>query len=90
MCDWISIRIWSTFIPFHYLQVFQRGAYYAVEVIPDEMAVISLNTMYFYDSNKGEFNLAWFLLSDIDTMWQQLLGVCIRNQTIQGTCNSIG
>ncbi|PPQ94043.1 hypothetical protein CVT25_009891 [Psilocybe cyanescens] len=32
--------------------VFQRGAYYAVEVIPDAVAVISLNTMYFYDSNK--------------------------------------
>jgi endopolyphosphatase len=24
-----------------------------VEVIPDKLAVISLNTMYFYDSNKG-------------------------------------
>ncbi|KAF8812426.1 hypothetical protein BYT27DRAFT_6418082 [Phlegmacium glaucopus] len=44
--------IWSSFIPFPYLQVFQRGAYYAVDVIPDEVAVISLNTMYFYDSNK--------------------------------------
>ena len=46
-------RIWSTFIPFPYLQVFQRGAYYAVDVIPDQLGVISLNTMYFYDSNKG-------------------------------------
>lgn len=46
-------RIWSPFIPFPYLQVFQRGAYYSVEVIPDTLAVISLNTMYFYDSNKG-------------------------------------
>jgi len=45
--------IWGTFIPFLYLQVFQRGAYYAVDVIPDEVAVISLNTMYFYDSNKA-------------------------------------
>lgn len=44
--------IWSHFIPFPYLQVFQRGAYYTVEVVPDELAVISLNTMYFYDSNK--------------------------------------
>ncbi|KDR83732.1 hypothetical protein GALMADRAFT_219563 [Galerina marginata CBS 339.88] len=44
--------IWSSFIPFPYLQVFQRGAYFAVEVIPDELAVVSLNTMYFYDSNK--------------------------------------
>lgn len=55
---WVSIRIWDTFIPFPYLQVFQRGAYYAVDVIPGEVAVISLNTMYFYDANKGEFNLA--------------------------------
>lgn len=90
MREWISIRIWSTFIPFHYLQVFQRGGYYAVEVIPDEMAVISLNTMYFYDSNKGEFNLSRFLLSGIDIKWQRLLGVCIRNQTTQETCNLIG
>ncbi|TFK43522.1 endopolyphosphatase [Crucibulum laeve] len=45
--------IWSTFIPFPYLQVFQRGAYYSVEVVPDELAVISLNSMYFYDSNKA-------------------------------------
>ncbi|KAF9534317.1 hypothetical protein CPB83DRAFT_866555 [Crepidotus variabilis] len=44
--------IWSQFIPFPYLQVFQRGAYYTTEVIPNEVAVISLNTMYFYDSNK--------------------------------------
>ena len=29
------------------------------------MAVISLNTMYFYDSNKGELNLARFLLYPI-------------------------
>jgi endopolyphosphatase len=35
--------------------VFQRGAYFSVEVIPNALAVISLNTMYFYDSNKGEF-----------------------------------
>ncbi|KAG5643953.1 hypothetical protein DXG03_009304 [Asterophora parasitica] len=46
-------QIWSTFIPFPYLQVFQRGAYYSVEVIPNEVAAISLNTMYFYDSNKA-------------------------------------
>ncbi|KAF9485346.1 hypothetical protein BDN70DRAFT_871374 [Pholiota conissans] len=45
-------QIWSQFIPFPYLQVFQRGAYYTVEVVPDQLAAISLNTMYFYDSNK--------------------------------------
>lgn len=26
-----------------------------MEVIPNEVAVISLNTMYFYDSNKGPY-----------------------------------
>jgi len=48
-----SSRIWSAFVPFSSYQVFRRGAYYSVEVIPDEVAVISLNTMYFYDSNKA-------------------------------------
>ncbi|KAF8897542.1 endopolyphosphatase [Infundibulicybe gibba] len=45
--------IWKTFIPFPDLQVFYRGAYYSVDVIPGQVAVISLNTMYFYDSNKA-------------------------------------
>ncbi|KAF5389105.1 hypothetical protein D9757_004904 [Collybiopsis confluens] len=46
-------QIWQSFIPFPYLQVFHRGAYFAVEVVPDRLAVISLNTLYFYDSNKA-------------------------------------
>jgi len=45
--------IWSAFVPFPSYQVFRRGAYYSVEVIPGEVAVISLNTLYFYDSNKA-------------------------------------
>ncbi|KAJ7068283.1 hypothetical protein C8F01DRAFT_1117593 [Mycena amicta] len=45
--------IWKAFIPFPHLQIFQRGAYYAVEVVPDSLAVISLNTMFWYDSNKA-------------------------------------
>ncbi|KAI9063209.1 hypothetical protein FKP32DRAFT_733993 [Trametes sanguinea] len=43
--------IWRAFVPFPSYQVFQRGGYFSVEVIPDAVAVISLNTMYFYDSN---------------------------------------
>jgi endopolyphosphatase len=50
-------RIWNNFIPFTYRQVFQRGAYYAKEVFPDELAIISLNTLYFYDSNSGACSL---------------------------------
>ncbi|KAI0921857.1 hypothetical protein AcW1_004280 [Taiwanofungus camphoratus] len=45
--------IWRSFVPFESYQIFQRGGYYSVEVIPDSVAVISLNTMYFYDSNKA-------------------------------------
>ncbi|KAI0254387.1 Metallo-dependent phosphatase-like protein [Lactifluus subvellereus] len=45
--------IWGAFVPFSSYQVFRRGAYYSVEVIPGEVAVISLNSMYFYDSNKA-------------------------------------
>ena len=56
LADFIVRRIWKSFIPFHYLQVFQRGAYYAIEVIPNQIAVIALNTMYFYDSNHGEYS----------------------------------
>ncbi|KAH9943409.1 uncharacterized protein BXZ73DRAFT_97450 [Epithele typhae] len=43
--------IWRSFVPFPAYQVFQRGGYFSVEVIPNSLAVISLNTMYFYDSN---------------------------------------
>ncbi|KIK97145.1 hypothetical protein PAXRUDRAFT_825228 [Paxillus rubicundulus Ve08.2h10] len=45
--------IWSNFIPQSSLGSFLQGGYYSVEVIPDSVAVISLNTMYYYDSNKA-------------------------------------
>ncbi|THH14677.1 hypothetical protein EW146_g5681 [Bondarzewia mesenterica] len=45
--------LWKAFVPFPSYQVFQRGAYFSVEVIPNAVAAISLNTMYFYDSNKA-------------------------------------
>ena len=48
--------IWQSFIPFSSYQVFQRGAYFSTEVIPNKVAVISLNTLYFYDSNKGKLH----------------------------------
>ncbi|KAI5451729.1 Endopolyphosphatase, variant 2 [Naganishia albida] len=46
-------NIWSDFIPAEEYHVFQRGAYFSSEVIPDKLAVISLNTIYWYDSNKA-------------------------------------
>ena len=47
-------RIWQSFIPLSSFGVFQRGGYFIADVIPDTLAVISLNTIYFYDSNKGK------------------------------------
>jgi endopolyphosphatase len=49
--------IWRAFIPFSQYQVFQHGGYYATEVIPGQVAAISLNTMFWYDSNKGQLRL---------------------------------
>ncbi|ORY34959.1 Metallo-dependent phosphatase-like protein [Naematelia encephala] len=45
------LKIWKHFIPTDFLHVFERGAYFPVEVIPDRLAVISLNTLFWYDAN---------------------------------------
>ncbi|KAG2077407.1 hypothetical protein BDR04DRAFT_1132179 [Suillus decipiens] len=45
--------IWDAFIPSASRSSFRKGAYYAVEVIPDALAAISLNTMYFYHYNQA-------------------------------------
>ncbi|KAH7914346.1 hypothetical protein BJ138DRAFT_1133448 [Hygrophoropsis aurantiaca] len=45
--------IWDRFIPPASHTIFRQGAYYSVEVIPNAIAVISVNTMYFFNSNKG-------------------------------------
>ena len=60
-------RIWRSFVPFPAYQVFQRGGYYSVEVIPNSVAVISLNTMYFYDSNTGTLPHTRYLVNCILT-----------------------
>ncbi|KAI9763999.1 MAG: Endopolyphosphatase [Geoglossum simile] len=44
-------RIWERFIPEDQRHVFQRGGWFWVEVIPNKLAVFSLNTLYFFDSN---------------------------------------
>ena len=47
--------IWQSFIPFSSYQVFQRGAYYSKDIIRNQVGVLSLNTLYFYEKNKGEW-----------------------------------
>lgn len=43
--------IWRKFIPEEQRHVFERGGYFFVEAIPRQLAVFSLNTLYFFDSN---------------------------------------
>ncbi|KAK4685787.1 endopolyphosphatase, partial [Tremellales sp. Uapishka_1] len=45
------LQIWKHYIPTDERHVFERGAYFSAEVVPDRLAVISLNTLYWYDSN---------------------------------------
>lgn len=42
---------WSNHIPANQRQDFIDGGYFAQEVIPGDLAVISLNTLYWYDAN---------------------------------------
>ncbi|KAJ5135718.1 uncharacterized protein N7515_004996 [Penicillium bovifimosum] len=45
--------IWSPFIPEDQRHTFVEGGWFTTEVVPSRLAVISLNTMYFFDSNSA-------------------------------------
>ncbi|KAI8953866.1 Metallo-dependent phosphatase-like protein [Xylaria longipes] len=45
--------IWKPFIPEAQRHSFEFGGWFYVEVIPQKLAVFSLNTMYFFDRNAG-------------------------------------
>jgi len=44
-------RIWRKLIPEPQRHSFERGGWFFVEVIPEKLAVFSMNTLYFFDSN---------------------------------------
>ncbi|KAL9104026.1 MAG: hypothetical protein Q9163_001004 [Psora crenata] len=44
-------HVWRNFIPESQRHSFERGGWFFVEVIPNQLAVFSLNTLYFYGSN---------------------------------------
>ncbi|KAG0344069.1 Endopolyphosphatase [Podila humilis] len=46
-------QIWSEFIPIDQINTFRRGGYYASEVVPGKIIVLSLNTLYFYNPNSA-------------------------------------
>ncbi|KNG48687.1 vacuolar endopolyphosphatase protein [Stemphylium lycopersici] len=47
------LDIWRKFIPEEQRHQFQQGGWFSVEVIPGKLAVISLNTIYFFTSNSA-------------------------------------
>ncbi|KAL8837212.1 MAG: hypothetical protein Q9176_005843 [Flavoplaca citrina] len=46
-------HVWRKFIPEEQRHGFERGGWFFVEVIPNKLAVISLNTLYFFNSNNA-------------------------------------
>jgi len=46
-------EIWNPFIPEDQRHTFVEGGWFTTEVVPGRLAVISLNTMYFFDSNSA-------------------------------------
>jgi endopolyphosphatase len=46
------VKLWKHLIPEEQYHTFVQGAYFSVEVLPGSLVVVSLNTLYFYDSNK--------------------------------------
>ena len=47
------LDIWRKFIPEAQRHGFERGGWFFVEVIPNKLAVFSINTLYFFDSNSA-------------------------------------
>lgn len=43
--------LWKHFVPEEQRHTFERGGWFYVEVIPDKLAVFSLNTLYFFGHN---------------------------------------
>ncbi|KAI1779488.1 Endopolyphosphatase [Hypoxylon cercidicola] len=46
-------NVWNSFIPEEQRHSFEFGGWFYVEVIPDRLAIFSLNTLYFFDRNAG-------------------------------------
>ncbi|OUM52929.1 hypothetical protein BVG19_g2163 [[Candida] boidinii] len=44
-------KIWRNFVPSEQMHTFDRGVYFFTEVIPGKLAVLSINTLYFFRSN---------------------------------------
>ena len=52
------LEIWKKFIPEEQRHGFDRGGWFVVEVIPNKLAVFSLNSLYFHSSNTAVYGCA--------------------------------
>jgi endopolyphosphatase len=52
---WLKLYadIWKDFIPEAQRHTFELGGWFFTEVVPNKLAVFSLNTLYFFDRNAG-------------------------------------
>lgn len=50
--DLFASSIWKAFVPADEYHTVARGAYFSREVIPDQLVVVSLNTMYFCEPSR--------------------------------------
>lgn len=44
-------KLWRPFVPQSQMHIFNQGVYYFQEVIPNHLAVLSINTLYLFQSN---------------------------------------
>ncbi|OBT81886.1 hypothetical protein VE02_09730, partial [Pseudogymnoascus sp. 03VT05] len=61
-------RVWHHFIPEAQRHGFQRGGWFTVDVIPGRLAVVSINTLYFFERNSGVDGCA----SKSEPGWEQM------------------
>ncbi|KAI3484772.1 hypothetical protein L1887_52058 [Cichorium endivia] len=47
------VQIWQDHVPEYEFHTFEQGGYYVKELLPNRLAAMSLNTLYFYDNNKA-------------------------------------
>lgn len=47
------LRVWKRHIPADQTAAFRQGGFFAKDIVPGKLGAISLNTLYFYDSNKA-------------------------------------
>ncbi|SCV73688.1 BQ2448_6118 [Microbotryum intermedium] len=65
------LKVWKHYIPEDHLHTFARGGYYSIEAIPNQLVLVSLNTLYFYENNKGVDGCPSFSLKSLSSSFKK-------------------